>query len=342
MSGEKPQRVLVTGGTGFTGSHLVKRLLGRGHHVRVVDNQKGLFHDEFHKLGAEIIIGSVTDRKLMDVAVDGREVVHHLAAAFREIAVPKSVYWDVNVNGTRNLLEAAVSHGVRKFVYCSTQGVHGDIKTPPGNEDSPIAPADYYQFTKYEGEKVAREFMGAMGVTIIRPTAIYGPGDPGRWLMLFKQVVKGRFPMFGDGKTTYHPVYIENLVDAFELAAQRPEAAGQAYIIGDEHYYTLNEIVETIAEVLQVEVKITHVPFWPLWLAALGCEAVCAPLRTSPPLFRRRVDWFRQKRAFDISKARRELGYSPSVDLFEGLSRTAAWYVQHGYLPAPSVMRPAA
>lgn len=327
------QKILVTGGTGFTGSHLVKRLLSKGHAVSVLDNQKGLVWDELEGLGAELVLGSVTDKQLVDRLVAGKDVVHHLAAAFRQINVPKKVYWDVNVEGTRFLLEAAAKHGLPKFVYCSTQGVHGHIAHPPGTEASPIAPADYYQLTKYEGEKVAQEFMArGLDITILRPTAIYGPGDIGRWAMLFKHVARGRFLMFGSGQATYHPLYIDNLIDAFELAAERPAAKGQTYLIGDEHYYTLNDLVRATGEVLGVPVAITRLPFWPLWGAALVCEAVCAPLRISPPIFRRRVDWFRQNRGFSIAKAKAELDYQPRIDLRTGLERTAAWYQTHGHV----------
>jgi 2-alkyl-3-oxoalkanoate reductase len=333
MSNAMKQVVLVTGGTGFTGSHLVKRLLLRGHEVRVLDNQKGLFYDELAECGAEIVLGSITDRELVDQTVAGCNVVHHLAAAFRSVSDPKRVYWDVNVNGTRYLLEAAVKHGVQKFVYCSTQGVHGHIDNPPGNEEAPIEPEDYYQYTKYEGERVTQEFIDkGLNATILRPTAIYGPGDPGRWYMLFKFTKKGRFLMFGNGKTTYHPVYIDNLVDAFEMAVERPEAAGQTYIIGDDKYYALSEIVKLVGSAQGKDVKIIRLPFWPLWLAALLCEVAWAPFRKSPPLFRRRADWFRQVRAFDISKAVNELGYDSKVDLCTGLAQTAEWYRANGYL----------
>ena len=138
--------------------------------------------------------------------------------------------------------------------------------------------------------------------------------------------------MFGDGKAHYHPVYIRNLVDAFELAAGSENGDGQAYLIGDERYYTLNELVTAIADALGVKLNIRHVPFWPLWSAALACETVYKPFRVDPPLFRRRVDWFRQNRAFSIEKARRELSYQPKVGLEEGLAQTAGWYQEQGYL----------
>jgi nucleoside-diphosphate-sugar epimerase len=328
-------RVLVTGGTGFTGSHLTRRLLQRGHEVIVLDNQPGLFCDELRELGAQVHIGSVTDADLVDRCTRGCEVIHHVAAMFRKVNQPKQAYWNVNVEGTRILMEAALRHGVRKVVNCSTQGVHGHVERTPGDENIPIAPADWYQATKYEGEKVANAY-AAKGIRVLtlRPTAIYGPGDPGRFLILFRMVNKGRFWMCGSGTAHYHPVYIGNLVDAFELAAESPRGDGESYIIGDEHYYTLTELVTAIAAVLGVDLKIRRLPFWPLWTAALACELIYKPLPMDPPLFRRRVDWFRQNRAFSIERARSELGYEPAIDLKEGLTRTAAWYRENGYLPA--------
>ncbi len=326
-------RTLVTGGTGFTGSHLVRRLLARGHQVRVLDQAPP--HPQLAELvqGAEVTLGSVTDAALVDRLTRGTEVVFHLAAAFRRINLPRRVYRQVNVEGTRVVAEACRRHQVRRLVYCSTQGVHGDVRRVPGDEGSPIAPEDFYQQTKYEGElavwRAAREGLEAC---VVRPMAIYGPGDPGRFLMLFRAVRRGRFLMFGDGETFYHPCYIDNLVDAFELAATHPKAAGETYLIGDDRYVSLNELVRAVAASLGREVRIVHLPFAPLWLAAVACEALCWPLGIEPPLFRRRADWFRQTRAFTVDKARRELGYVPRVPLAEGLARTAAWYRAHGYL----------
>lgn len=326
-------KILVTGGTGFTGSHLTRRLLQKGHEVVVIDNQKGLFYDELAQMGAKIHLGSVADRTLVDQATRGCEVVHHVAAMFRKVNLPKKIYWDVNVEGTRYLLEAALKYGVKKFVNCSTCGVHGDVKQETADENAPIAPADYYQYTKYEGEKIASPFLGkGLKIVTLRPTAIYGPGDPERFLMLFKRVKQGRFLMFGDGKSHYHPLYIDNLIDAFELAAASDKGNGEVYLIGDEKHYSLNELVSNIGQALNVNLKILHLPFWPLWTVALACEILYKPFRVDPPIFRRRVDWFRQNRAFNINKAKRELGYQPKVGLKEGLAKTAQWYLEKKYL----------
>ena len=327
-------RILVTGGTGFTGAALVWRLLKDGHSVSVLDKQPGLAAEQLLEGGAEIAYGSVTDREAVAKSIAGAEVVMHVAAAFRETGAPDSLYKSVNVEGTRIVVEEAKRVGARKLVYCSTQGIHGNIDNPPGDENSPVRPEDYYQQTKFEGEQMVRATAAPdLEYTILRPTAIYGPGDPERFVMIYRRVVKGRFPMFGSGKTFYHPVYIDNLVDAFVLAMDPGVGAGEAYIIGDEEYLSIEELVRKVARAIDVEFSVPHLPIGPLIVAGHICERVCKPFGINPPIFPRRVDWFRQVRAFRIDKAKRDLGYNPRVGLDEGLRKTGEWYREFGYLP---------
>jgi nucleoside-diphosphate-sugar epimerase len=326
-------RVLVTGGTGFTGTALVERLLTEGHSVVALDYKEGLQGDVLRSHGAEVVIGSVTDRDVVERSMKGVDLVFHLAAAFRELNVPNAFYDEVNVGGTRTVLSAARRHGVRKFVYCSTCGVHGNVEHPPANEDAPIQPADYYQRTKYEAEPLVKREAGPdMETVILRPAAIYGPGDPERFFMIFRRVAKGTFPMFGTGQTLYHPLYIDNLVAAFLLCIPQGIGSGREYLIADQRYYPIEEIVKAVARALDVPVRIPHYPILPV--VALGhlVEKVCKPLGVTPPIFPRRVDWYRQNRAFDITRARQELGYAPRVELDEGLRRTGLWYRRMGYL----------
>jgi len=326
-------RILVTGGTGFTGKALVKRLLEEGHQVVALDYKEGLKTDELRKWGAEVIIGSVTDRAVVEKSLRGVDVVHHLAAAFRELNVPDSYYQEVNVGGTVNVLEAAFSQGVKKFIYCSTCGVHGNIDHPPGGEEAPIHPADYYQATKFEAEPLVNDyFRKGLKTVILRPAAIYGPGDPERFYMIFKRVAGGRFPMFGSGKTYYHPLYIDNLIDVFLLAMEEGKGDGQAYLIADEAYLEIKDLVRKVGNSLGIEVKINHYPIIPLIIAGHIFEKLYKPFGITPPIFPRRVDWYRQNRAFNIDKAKRELGYQPKVGIEEGLRRTAQWYKKEGYL----------
>lgn len=325
-------RILVTGGTGFTGTALVQRLLQEGHNVVVLDYKEGLQCDALRKRGAEVIIGSVTDPAAVERSMRGVEFVFHLAAAFRELNVPDSFYDEVNVGGTRVVLHAARRAGVRKFLYCSTCGVHGNVEHPPADEDAPIRPADYYQRTKYEAEPLVKQEAGDMEVVILRPAAIYGPGDPERFFMIFKRVAKGTFPMFGSGRTLYHPLYIDNLVDAFLLCMPQGVGSGREYLIADEKYYAIEDIVQAVARALDVPVRIPHYPVLPVVAVGHIVEKLCKPLGITPPIFPRRVDWYRQNRAFDIGRAQRELGYRPLIELEEGLRRTGIWYREMGYL----------
>jgi nucleoside-diphosphate-sugar epimerase len=326
-------KVLVTGGTGFTGKALVKRSINEGHQVVALDYKEGLKTEELREWGAEVVIGNVTDKKVVERCMNEVEVVYHLAAAFRELNVSDSYYEEVNVGGIKNVLEIAFEHKIRKFIYCSTCGVHGNIDNPPGGEDAPIQPADYYQRTKYEAEPVVNEyFKKGMKTVILRPAAIYGPGDPERFFMIFKRVARGTFPIFGDGKTLYHPLYIDNLIDAFMLSMENKIGVGEAYLIADEDYLEIEKLVRKIGEALNVKVRIQHYPITPLIIAGHICEKVFKPFGITPPIFPRRVDWYRQDRAFKISKAKRDLGYQPKVGIDEGLRRTAEWYKREGCL----------
>jgi nucleoside-diphosphate-sugar epimerase len=328
-------KVLVTGGTGFVGSHLVRRLLRRGHQVTSLDKHPGLFDAELAAGGALLVAGSVTDAAEVDRLTAGQDLVYHLASPFGDILQPDQAYWDIEVEGTRNVLDAARRHGVRRVVHCSTQGVHGIITDPPGDEESPIAPRDYYCYSKAVGEKVAQRYIAeGMDVVVVRPTSVYGPGDTRGWLKLFRMVSKGWFLMVGSGRTLNHPVYVENLVDLLEVAATAPQARGRTYLAGDAVAVSLNTLVRAVARALGTSLHVVRFPFYGLAAAASGVvESVFRAIGIQPPVFRRRLSWFITNRQFRIDRARDELGYRPRVNLADGLARTAAWYREMGYLP---------
>jgi len=327
-------RMLVTGAAGFTGARLANRLLDLGHDVTMLDLADNDASRDLEARGAKMIRGSVTDPEAVGRAVEGQEVVFHLAAAFRKINDSPSHYFEVNGNGTRNVLAAAERYGVRKVVHCSTAGVHGGSDPKPWNEDSPIATNDVYQASKWAGEQVCQEFIArGMDVTIIRPTSEYGPGDVYGMRFLFRLAKTGRFLMFGSGKGTVHPVYIDNLIDLFLLAMDNPNSKGRAYLAGDSEPCSLNDLVKAAGRVQNVDVKIIHVPLLTaLYYAGWATEILCKPFKINPPLFRRRVHWFQNNRAYRIARAEAELGYRPAIPLEEGLRRTAAWYREKGYI----------
>jgi len=324
-------RVLVTGATGFTGGHLARALRLRGATVRALVRDPGRA-DDLRTAGIEVVTGDVRDASALARAVANTDVVYHLAAIYRQAGVPAETYRAVNALAVRALIEAAAAARVKRVVHCSTVGVHGDVEHPPANEDAPLRPGDEYQRTKLEGEQLAREAADRLRieVTIARPSGIYGPGDR-RLLKLFRASV-GRYPIVGSGEIYYHLTYIDDLTEGFRLCGEHAAAANRTYILAGGEVTTLNELVATIASVAGVSPPQWHVPVWPFRAAGALCEAVCVPLGIEPPIYRRRVDFYTKSRAFDITRARRELGYAPRVGLREGIGRTLDWYRQHRWL----------
>jgi len=331
-------KAVVTGGAGFTGAHVVRELVNRDYEVSVLDVTQGDpgVQAEFEARGVRFVVGSVSDAATLDRVVPGHELIFNLASAFRDIHQGTKLFQQVDVEGTRLLLAVARREGVRRVIHCSTQGVHGSLPAGavPGNEDSPFAPLDEYCAAKVDAERVCQGFIDeGMDIVLLRPTSIYGPGDTHGWLKLFRLCRKGRFPMIGTGETFNHPVYVESLAKAFVAAAEAPAVNGGTFIIGDDKYLTLNELVRLVGHVQGRKVRILRFPwFWPVRAAATIVEGVTRPFGVEPPIFHRRLNWYVTNRGWDLSRAKAALGYVPAVSLEEGLRRTMHWYQERGLL----------
>jgi nucleoside-diphosphate-sugar epimerase len=307
-------------------------LVEEGHEVRVLVRPSSAM-DLLQNVSVERTVGDLTDEASIRRALSGVERVFHVAAVYREAKLPDSHYYDVNVEGTRRLAEAALAEGGVPFIYCSTCGVHGEVQDPPADETAPYNPGDVYQKTKVEAEKVVFGLHQSRGLpaVVLRPVGIYGPGDR-RFLKLFKGLARRRFPMIGSGKVYYHLTHVEDVARGFIAAAERPEARGGAFILAGKTYTTVKELVDLIAQEAGVPPPRIRVPAAPVYGAAVLCEKLCRPLGIEPPLYPRRLDFFLKDRAFRIDKARRVLGWEPQMKLEVGIRQTLAWYRSHGWL----------
>jgi len=325
-------RIALTGASGYTGGRLLRALRARGDDVAALV-RPGSTPPPAPAEGARFVEGDLREAGALGRLVQGADAVVHIAAVYRTAGHPDSYYREVNVGGTERLLEAASRAGVRRFVHTSTVGVHGHVENPPADETAPIAPGDIYQSTKAEAEALALDFHRRRGlpVAVVRPGAIYGPGET-RLLKLFRAISRGRYAIVGDGRSFYHPVYIDDLVRGFLLALEREEAVGEAFLICGPRYVTQSELAALIARHTGGRVLPFRIPAPPLQWAARVVEAVCVPLGIEPPLHRRRVEFWTKSRAFSIDKARRLLGYAPKVDLDLGIARTVAAYREAGWL----------
>lgn len=318
--------VLITGGGGFIGSHLVDSQLAQGHLVRTVDLHVGGMADAADHPGLEVVVGDIVEPELVERLVDGVDLVYHLASAHLDTTLPESHYRRVNVDASVGLLNAAFGAGVKRFVHCSSVGVIGDVQDPPADETTPCHPSNVYERTKLEGERAVMQRAAELGYPIVvaRPAWVYGPRCP-RTAKLIRGIQKRRFPIFGDGRTLRHPIYVSDAVRALELCTAAEGAAGEIYIMAGEKWMTVAELVQTVAEVVGVPAPSAHLPIGLGKAAGYALEIAFKPLGRQSPFSRRSVDFFLKDNAYDIGKARRDLGFNPQVDLRTGLTKTLLW-----------------
>ena len=311
---------------------MVKHLLAEGHRVRAMvrsESQVAALEEQ----GVEVVLADLADGESLRRAVDGVKGVYHIASIFRQSALSEEVFHDINAEGTRRLLDAAIDAGVERVIHCSTVGVHGHVKNPPANEEAPYAPGDMYQRTKLDGEKIALEYFrsGKIRGAVIRPAMIYGPTDT-RTRKLIGMVAKGKFFYVGKGKALVHWIDVRDLVTAFFLAMQNDERTGEVYIISGKRAMPLKEMCEIIASKCEIAPPKLHLPVKPMqWLGTI-CETICRPINIEPPIFRRRVDFFTKDRHFDSSKAHAQLGFVPAQDPEQEIEDILASYRELGWI----------
>lgn len=326
---------LVTGATGFIGSRLVERLVGEGHRVIAF----GALHtglevarrDMLEARGIPVETGRLDDVDMLRRLTSSVDTVFHLAAAQHESKVGAGYFRAVNVQGTRDLLDACERAGIHRFVYGSTIGVYGSARGGRLDESSRTRPENIYGLTKLEAEHEVASRGDRLGWTIVRISETYGPGD-GRLVKLFKLIDRGIVPIIGSGRNEHQPVYVDDLVSGLLRAATLPEAVYETIVLAGKDVLETREIIERVADALDKPLRSVRLPLGPLLVAAVICETGCRAFGLSPPWHRRRLDFYVKRFSFSLEKAERLLGYRPAVSFGDGARETAQWYRAHGYL----------
>jgi nucleoside-diphosphate-sugar epimerase len=328
-------RVLITGATGFIGSRLARSFAGAATQVVAL----GLTNTEAERQRWEMLSGvdridlrevSVTEPDALRDAMAGVDAVFHLAAAQHEAGMPYAHFQQVNVEGTRHVFEAALAAGVRRVVHASTIGVYQPqalvtLATPLGS-------SNHYGQTKLEAERmIEAEYRDRIQTVVIRISETYGPHD-NRLLKMYRAIAAGRWFHVGKGENPHHPIYIDDLVDCLAAAAEAEAAVGQTLIAAGPETVTSREMADYIAVAVGVRRPTFTVPLAPMKIVAVVLETLSRPMHVTPPLHRRRLDFFVRAFQFDTSFAEEVLGFHPRVNFARGALLTAAWYQDQGML----------
>lgn len=332
-------RVLVTGGTGFLGQHLVRALRERGYKVRVlVRPRQSSGHDlaiqTLKALGAELAPGDVLELPALQAALSDISHVFHLAGRLYAPSVPTSAYERIHVDGTRNLLTACLtSRSLQAIVHCSTTGVLGPTGPSPASEDAPQHPSNDYERTKGEGEGLALSIAREHGLplSVARPALVYGPGDL-HLLGWFRAINNGYYRVVGSGDNLIHPIYIDDLIDGMLRCAETRIARGRAYNLVGDRPVPMRELAAEIASALGRRLPRRHLPLAFTYGAAALLETLPGVPAVRLPLTRSRVAFMTENRAYCGARARDELGFVPQIDLKTGLQHTVAWYRSNRFL----------
>lgn len=326
-----PQTCLITGATGFLGSHLAEACVQRGLAVRTIARPSSDTH-LLERLGVTIHRGDLTDAAVVRQAVDGTDVIVHCAAKVGDWG-PVEEYRAVNVEALRHLLDACVGRPLQRFVHMSSLGVYAARHHYGTDESEPLPTQhmDGYTQTKVESEQLALQYHRQQGVPVVvlRPGFIYGPRDRTMLPKVIENLRLRKLRYLGGGKRALNTIYVGNLVDAVFLAIEKPQAVGQVYNLTDGEFVSKRRFIEAIVEGLGLPKPPSLGP--PLWLARILARVMEGRARrkgASKPLMltQGRLKFLGLNLDFSIQKAKAELGYQPRVPFDQGIRETMAWY----------------
>jgi nucleoside-diphosphate-sugar epimerase len=323
--------ILVTGGTGFIGSHVVEALLDRGERVRcLVRSARRLRW--LAGLDIEVIEGDCRQPGTLPSAVRGVDRVVHIAG--ETFASTEAAFFESNTEGTRNLVEACLASGtVRRFVFLSSQAAAGPgTRDRPARESDSPRPLSAYGRSKLAGEQCCLEAVDHMSVGILRPSAVYGPRDTG-FLPYFRLVRRGFLLEFGTGEREISLCFVNDLVEGVVSVIDSHLESGSVYFIADSEPYAWATVEKVLCAHWGIKGRRLIVPGVVLRTAGVIGTAYGAVTGKPVPISRARVAELLEKHwVCDSSAARRDLAFSPETDLEKGLHKAVRWYEQNNWL----------
>jgi nucleoside-diphosphate-sugar epimerase len=325
---------LITGATGFVGGNLAETCTQRGITVRALA-RPGSDTALLQRCGATLIPGDLGDADAIRKAVEGADFVAHCAAKVGDWG-PVEDYREVNVEGLRRLLDACKGRPLKRFVHLSSLGVYAARHHYGTDESEPLPTqhVDGYTQSKVESEKLALAYQRQVNVPVVvlRPGFIYGPRDRTVLPKLVENLRNGVVRYLGSGNQAMNTIYVGNLVEAILLALDRPGIEGQVFNLTDGEAVSKRRFIEAVADGAGVPRPTRKVPLWIARLAAWWMERRARRRgdATPPRLTQGRLKFLGLNLDFSIAKARRELGYAPSVGFDEGIRRTVAWLKENG------------
>ncbi|MFN8616653.1 MAG: NAD-dependent epimerase/dehydratase family protein [Dehalococcoidia bacterium] len=324
MADSQP-RWLVTGGTGFLGSHIARRLIADGIHPVLFDIAPLPPDDDDIKDQVTVIDGDVQDREAIRAALEGVSHVIHTAAAL-PIQVSKNKIYAANVRGTRYVLHESMKAGVKRVVFISSTAVYGVPKVHPIDEESPMIPLGHYGASKVEAEKICHQYQArGLDVNIIRPKTFLGTGRLGVFEILFEWIAEGRrIPLLGNGKNHYQLLEVTDLVDGIVKAATVEGVTNETMNIGADRYQTLNEDMQALFDHADSGSKLWHLPARPGEWSLRALE-----LAHLSPLAAWHYGTMWRDSYVEVDKAKRLLGWQPRYSNAEALIRAWDWYTEN-------------
>ncbi len=314
----------ITGATGFIGRHLSAALLDQGFRVRVLLHQRDL------DLPVEKVRGSLLDTEALEEFCSGLETVFNLAAALGNRLMSNRAFFAANARGTVNLVEAALSGGVSKFIHFSSAGVYGKSSgLAPLSEDAPLNPVDIYERSKLAGEQELRQYAGRIPVSIIRPGWIYGPGDQ-RTFKLISRINSGLFFIAGKGRILQSPTHVSDLVRAAILLMSARDGGGTFNVGGPA--LSVKEMVSIIAAALGRSRRIPHLPMALVLPAAALLGSGLALFGREAPLSPAKLAFFRRGKPLNSDLFKNTFSFEFEQDFRSGMAATIAWYRGQGWL----------